>query len=208
MRPQPLSGAFRPCPSAGNRRGRPGERLLDRALHRHSLLSHEGRGEGGRDQRSSTRDIPCTAIPSGCATAEALGGGEIVLIIAAFLTTDAITTALRGYLERRGYRAFGWGLGVNRGATPRLLAGVRARLTELARLANGKVSVVDVSHGGLLPRDLAHDRATEIGKVVRLAAPCRLPTARAIVPLFRLTAPFYAARSMSPACRSRCRYPR
>ncbi len=125
--------------------------------------------------------------------AEALGGGEIVLVIPAFLTTDAITAALRGYLERCGFRAFGWALGVNWGPTPRLLAGLRARLTELAQLTNGKVSVVGVSLGGLLARDLVHDRAAEIRKVVTLAAPCRLPTASTIVPLFRLTAPFYAA---------------
>lgn len=121
------------------------------------------------------------------------GCGHVVLVIPAFLTTDFVTAPLRHFLERSGYRAFGWGLGVNWGPTQRLLAGLRARLTELTRLEKGKVSVVGVSLGGLLARDLAHDRAAEIRQVVTVAAACRLPTASTIAPLFRLTAPFYAA---------------
>jgi pimeloyl-ACP methyl ester carboxylesterase len=121
-----------------------------------------------------------------------VGRGHVVLVIPAFLTTDAVTAPLRRHLERCDYRVFGWGLGINWGPTPRLCAGLRARLTELVRLAGGKVSVVGVSLGGLLARDLAHDRTAHIRNLVTLAAACRLPTASTIAPLFRLTLPFYA----------------
>ncbi len=120
------------------------------------------------------------------------GAGHVVLVIPAFLSGDRLTRPLHRYLARCGYRAFGWGLGINWGPTPRLLAGLRARLTELVRLEQDKVSVVGVSLGGLLARDLAHDRPEEICQVVTLGAPCRLPTATTIAPLFHLTAPFYA----------------
>jgi len=120
------------------------------------------------------------------------GAGHVVLVIPAFLSGDRATRPLHRYLARCGYRAFGWGLGTNWGPTPRLLAGLRSRLTELVRLEQGKVSVVGVSLGGLLARDLAHDRPEDIRQVVTLGAPCRLPTASTIAPLFHLAAPFYA----------------
>jgi pimeloyl-ACP methyl ester carboxylesterase len=88
----------------------------------------------------------------------------------------------------------GWGLGINFGPTPRVLAGLRARLGQLARLEGGRVSVVGVSLGGLLARDLAHDRPHQIRQVITLGAACRLPTATTLAPLFHLTAPFYAPR--------------
>ena len=49
------------------------------------------------------------------------GGGHVVLIIPAFLTADTVTKSLRKFLERCGYRALGWGLGINWGPTDRLL---------------------------------------------------------------------------------------
>jgi hypothetical protein len=98
------------------------------------------------------------------------------------LTTDAVTRPLRDFLARCGYRALGWELGVNWGLvnwgpTPRLLAGRRARLCELNRLAGAPVSVIGVSLGGILAR----------------GEPCRLPTASTLEPLLGLVAWSYSA---------------
>ena len=53
------------------------------------------------------------------------GADHVVLVIPAFLTTDAITGALRRFLSRCGYRAFGWECGVNWGPTPQILRALR-----------------------------------------------------------------------------------
>jgi pimeloyl-ACP methyl ester carboxylesterase len=120
------------------------------------------------------------------------GHGQVALVIPAFLTTDAVTRPLRDFLTRCGYRALGWELGINWGPTPRLLAGLRARLSELNRLAGGPVSVIGVSLGGILARDLAHDRAGDIRQLITVVSPCRLPTASTLEPLFGLVARSYS----------------
>src|SRR3974390_3043588 len=84
------------------------------------------------------------------------GDGHIVLVLPAFLMNDAATAPLRQFLARCGYRAFGWGLGVNWGPTERLLSDLRARLAELNEMEGGPVSVVGISLGGVLARNLAH----------------------------------------------------
>ncbi len=120
------------------------------------------------------------------------GGGRVVLVVPPFLTTDIVTRSLRQFLGRCGYRALGWGLGVNWGPTRHALDGLRRRLRELRALEGGPISLIGVSLGGLLVRDLAYDSPGDIRHVITLASPFRLPTASTIEPLVRLCAPFYA----------------
>ncbi len=121
------------------------------------------------------------------------GKGRVVLVIPAFLTGDAVTKPLRRFLTRCGYRALGWDLGVNWGPTPRLLGELRRRLKELREVAGGPVTVVGVSLGGLLARDLACDHPADVREVITLVSPFRLPTASTIEPLFHLCARFYSS---------------
>ncbi len=119
------------------------------------------------------------------------GDGHAVLVVPAFLTTDFLATSLRRFLSACGYRAFGWDLGVNWGPTDRIAQGLRTRLDELYALS-GPVSVVGVSLGGVMARDLAYDRPHAIRQVITLASPFHLPTASAIEGLFRLCALFHS----------------
>jgi len=120
------------------------------------------------------------------------GGGHVVLVVPAFLTTDGVTRSLRRFLERCGYRPFGWELGVNWGPTSYALEGLRRRLRQLRAIEGGPISLIGVSLGGLLVRDLAYDCAADIRHVVTLVSPYRLPTASTIEPLVRLAARFYS----------------
>jgi hypothetical protein len=122
------------------------------------------------------------------------GEGHVVLVIPAFLTADKVTKPLRVFLERCGYRAFGWDLGINWGPTDRLLTELRRRLRELRDLEGGPITVIGVSLGGLLARDLACDHPDDIREVITLVSPFRLPTASTIEPLFHLCSRFYSAR--------------
>jgi pimeloyl-ACP methyl ester carboxylesterase len=119
------------------------------------------------------------------------GNGRVVLVVPAFVTTDFVTRPLRRFLTRCGYRVFGWGLGINWGPTPRLLAGLRRRVHELAELEGGPIGLVGVSLGGVLARDVAHDCPQLVRHVITLVSPLRLPTASTIEPLIRVCAPFY-----------------
>jgi pimeloyl-ACP methyl ester carboxylesterase len=125
----------------------------------------------------------CTDLPR--------GQNRVVLVIPAFLTTDAVTRWLRLFLTRCGYRPFGWELGLNWGPTPRLMGVLRKRLVTLRGLANDRVSLIGVSLGGLMARDLAYDHPDDVRDVITLASPYTLPTASTIEPLIRLVACFY-----------------
>ena len=116
-----------------------------------------------------------------------------MLVIPAFLTGDAFTAGLRRFLGGCGFRAFGWGLGLNWGPTPRLLEGLEHRLRALNR-EHGPVALLGISLGGVLARNLACERPQDISHVVTVASPFRLPTASTLEPLVRL-----CARRYSPA---------
>jgi pimeloyl-ACP methyl ester carboxylesterase len=119
------------------------------------------------------------------------GRGHVVLAIPGFLNSDGTLRALRAYLDQCGYRSFGWGLGVNWGPAPRLVAGLRRRLAQLRDLQGERVSVIGLSLGGLLARDLAYDAPDDIRQVITIASPISLPTASPAEPAIRLAACFY-----------------
>jgi pimeloyl-ACP methyl ester carboxylesterase len=128
------------------------------------------------------------------------GRGHVVLIVPAYLTGES--HRLARFLGRCGFRTVGLGDGINWGPTRRALAALRNRLSEACALEGGPVSVVGVSLGGVMARDLAYDRPNDIRCVVTLAAPFRLPTACTITPLFRLSLPFFSADIDIPRLKS------
>ena len=120
------------------------------------------------------------------------GNGHTVLVLPGLLTTDAFTLALRRFLDACGYRSEGWEMGTNWGPTPRILGGLRDRLHALNDREGGPVSVVGVSMGGILARNLAHDHPERIRKLATIVSPVRFPTASSLEPLVRLLSPFYS----------------
>jgi pimeloyl-ACP methyl ester carboxylesterase len=119
------------------------------------------------------------------------GRGETVLVIPPFLTPDLLMAPFRDALTRCGHVVEGWGLGPNFGPTPRLLGGLRRKLADMAQRRGGPVTVIGVSLGGLMARDLALDRPADVRQVITIASPFRLPTAATIEPLFHLVAHRY-----------------
>ncbi len=121
----------------------------------------------------------------------AKGDGHVVLLIPAFLTGDFVTASLRRFLNHCGYRSYGWGLGLNVGPTRQRMDGLRDRLADMCGIEGGPVSLIGVSLGGLLARDLAYDRPQDVRRLITVASPTRLPTASTIEPLLRLCARLY-----------------
>jgi pimeloyl-ACP methyl ester carboxylesterase len=131
------------------------------------------------------------------------GRGHVVLLLPALFTTDVVNRPLQRFLNACGYRAFGWALGVNWGPTSRLVQGLRRHLAVLRELEGGPVSVVGLSFGGLLARDLAHQCPNDVRHVITILSPFHLPTATPLEPIIHLSALCYSpaidvARLASP----------
>lgn len=98
------------------------------------------------------------------------GNGEHVLVLPGFMATDASTIPLRRFLDSRGFRTSGWGLGRNLG-----FAAVGHQLRDLLARANdragGPVSLLGWSLGGLMARRLAAHMPDAVTRLVMLGSP-------------------------------------
>ena len=111
------------------------------------------------------------------------GDGHDVVVLPGWLAPDATTFVLRGFLRTKGYRATGWGGGVNRGSRIQFEAFAEALQR---RHAEGRppVSLVGWSLGGICARDAAHEVPGAVRQVVSLSSPFRVDPH---------TAPFWGA---------------
>ena len=100
------------------------------------------------------------------------GDGHGVFVLPGFATTDRSTTALRAFLQSRGYKTRGWDLGRNMGL--QRSGGMTALLSqfdEFVAKTGGPVSLVGWSLGGVYARRLASERSGDIRQVISLGSP-------------------------------------
>jgi len=121
----------------------------------------------------------------------ALGNGEPVVLVPAFLSPDLSTAAIREFLKRQGFAPEPWGCGINFGPTPNALASLGACLHASAERHRRKVSVVGISLGGTLAREAAKRSADCIEQLVTVASPVNLPVVTPLAPLARFAALFW-----------------
>ena len=113
------------------------------------------------------------------------GDGHPVLVMPGWLAGDGSTRALRWFLRDRGYHVHAWRLGVNRGPTPELIAGMTERLHEIYARHGRKLSLVGWSLGGIYVRELARRFPEMVRQVVTLASPFRDVKASSVARLYR-----------------------
>lgn len=98
------------------------------------------------------------------------GDGHHVVAIPPFGAGDAFTTVLRTYLGRLGYHVHKWGqheiLAVHRLSTVAI-----KRLDEIVREAEGNVSVIGHSLGGIYAREVARAAADRVRRVITVGSP-------------------------------------
>lgn len=99
------------------------------------------------------------------------GGGARVLVIPGLMADDRSMLPLRLALRARGYRAYGWKLGTNTGATPDLLDRVDARVQRIQRHDGEPVVLLGWSLGGLIAREYAKLAPDRVAAVITLASP-------------------------------------
>ncbi len=110
------------------------------------------------------------------------GDGSPVLVLPGILRSDRQTARFRDGLTMLGYLPLGWELGVDWGPTSRLLEGLTARLSTVAR-SHGPVRLVGFSMGGLFARFLGHARPSLVRQVITVCSPFRDPIDSAWLPL-------------------------
>jgi len=101
------------------------------------------------------------------------GQGEPVIVLPGFMGDDSSTLVLRGYLNSIGYKAVGWGLGVNRKPMLSLLPLLQILLDQMLDEHGQKVRLVGWSRGGILARELARDTPEKIAKVITIGSPVK-----------------------------------
>jgi pimeloyl-ACP methyl ester carboxylesterase len=100
------------------------------------------------------------------------GEGD-VLVLPGFMADDTMTWLLRQFLGGLGYRAHGWGLGVNRGPLLPYIDRIVPRLINLIEKSGSTPSLVGWSRGGVLAREVARDRPDLVRSIVTLGSPVR-----------------------------------
>ncbi len=120
------------------------------------------------------------AIGEGSAMAAAMpllakmrgGDGHTVLVLPGFAAGDESTGLLRGLLDKLGYDSRPWRLGRNMGPTPAVVEGLGALIERHS--ANGPVSIVGWSMGGVYAREIARMAPDSVRQVITLGSPIHL----------------------------------
>ena len=97
------------------------------------------------------------------------GDGHTVLVLPGLGGGDPSTAPLRWFLDRLGYRSYGWGLGANRGFGRHVTDGLDELLA--AKHENGPVSLVGWSLGGVHAIELARRRPDAVRSIITLGSP-------------------------------------
>jgi pimeloyl-ACP methyl ester carboxylesterase len=104
-------------------------------------------------------------------TRAARGDGHPVLVLPGLTAGDASTWPLRKFIERCGYPVYPWELGLNFGPRDGVVRKLTARVREIEREHQRKVSLVGWSLGGAMARVLAAREPKRVRSVITLGSP-------------------------------------
>jgi esterase/lipase len=98
------------------------------------------------------------------------GDGHTVLVIPGFLSTDKPTKPLRHFLDKLGYKTYGWGMGRNL-ADLTQLALISKKIDQLYEQSGEQISLIGWSLGGVYARQLAKEKPEKIRQLITLGSP-------------------------------------
>lgn len=104
-------------------------------------------------------------------TQKEVGSGRPVLVIPGFGAGDISTLLLRRYLNKQGFRAVGWGMGINQGTSGKIKEKLFLKVKQLHRQSGQKVSVLGWSLGGIFARELGRKLTDDIHSVITMGTP-------------------------------------
>ena len=124
-----------------------------------------------------------TLTPPPLAEGAPKGNGQVAIVIPGLLSPDMTTQRLRDFLTRQDFIAYSWTCGLNIGPMPKVIAEVERQLREVAGKCGKPVSLVGISLGGVVAREVAKSCPGAIARVITLVAPIHLPVATPLAPL-------------------------
>ncbi len=102
------------------------------------------------------------------------GDGHHVIVLPGFTADDRSTRPLRELLEDIGYHSHGWNLGANLGPTAEILDGIGTLVESVHAQAQGPVSIIGWSLGGIYARELARAAPGMVRQVITLGSPIQM----------------------------------
>ena len=99
------------------------------------------------------------------------GDGHPVLVLPGLMAGDTSTWPLRHFLTQLGYAAYPWDLGANLGPRGDTVAKLIARVSEIERKHQQKISLIGWSLGGAMARALAGHLPGQVRNVITLGSP-------------------------------------
>lgn len=127
----------------------------------------------------------------------ARGDGQPVIVIPGFLAPDMSTARLRDFLVRQGFASVSWTGGVNLGPMRQVRPVLQQQIQTLAERSGRKVSLVGVSLGGTIARQVAKSCPDAIAQVITLVSPIRMPVVTPLAPLAQAAALLWDAAEVA-----------
>lgn len=142
-----------------------------------ALLATEGRG---------LLDIPALLAAAPFLATAPRGQPHPVMVLPGLGADDTSTIAIRGFLERLGYKVQGWGRGRNVRAPDSDLESIAAQVVKLHADSGEKVSLIGWSRGGIIAREVARHVPDAVRLVVTLGSPFAAPGASNVKTIWRV----------------------
>lgn len=101
----------------------------------------------------------------------AKGDGHPVLVLPGLAASDLSTAPLRRFLKKRGYTPYSWQQGRNLGLRDQVLEKMLAKVDEIFKTHERKLSIIGWSLGGIYARELAKLRPDKIRFVISMGSP-------------------------------------
>jgi pimeloyl-ACP methyl ester carboxylesterase len=121
--------------------------------------------------------------PPPFAEGAAQGSGQPVIVLPGFLSPDITTVRLRQFLAQQNFTPYAWTCGLNIGPMPNVLRDVQRQVHEVADKAGKPVSLLGVSLGGTIAREVAKACPDTIARVITLVSPIHMPVVTPLAPL-------------------------
>ena len=121
--------------------------------------------------------------PPPFAQGAAPGSGQPVIVLPGFVSPDITTARLRQFLAQQNFTPYAWTCGFNIGPMPNVLRDVQRQVHEVADKAGKPVSLLGVSLGGTIAREVAKACPDTITRVITLVSPIHMPVVTPLAPL-------------------------
>lgn len=137
-----------------------------------------------REARAGPEFVAFVAFAGPLLAGAPRGDGHPVLVLPGLGASDLSTRPLRWFLDRLGYRTYGWGVGRNTGLSHRTSVGLDEKLDALVGEHGRRVSLVGWSLGGVYAAGLAEHGSHRVRSVITLGSPLLVrPPAPAGIPM-------------------------